>query len=44
MAEKFPDISKWTMNPDIDNDISNNFWSNPAITNSQKSKPTKIPY
>jgi hypothetical protein len=36
MAQKFPNISKWTMNPDIDNELSNKFWSNPAITDSQK--------
>jgi surface antigen len=36
MSEQFPNISKWTMNPDIDNAISNNFWTNPIITYSQK--------
>jgi hypothetical protein len=36
MSEQFPNISKWTMNPDIDNTIFNNFWSNPAISYSQK--------
>jgi hypothetical protein len=36
MAEQFPNISKWKMNPDIDNETSNNLWFNPAITNPQK--------
>lgn len=31
MARQFPNISKWTMNLDIDNKISNNCWSNPTI-------------
>ena len=42
MAEKFPNISKWTMNPDIDNDISNNFWSNPVITDAHKTSLPKF--
>jgi hypothetical protein len=41
MAERFSNISKWTMNPDIDNDISNKFWSTPTITNSQKTSILK---
>ena len=36
MSEKFPNIIKWTMNPDIDNELCNNFWSNPIITDPQK--------
>jgi len=42
LAEQFPNISKWTTNPDIDNDISNNFWSNPVITDSQKTSLLKF--
>ena len=42
MAQQFPNISKWTMNPKIDNDISNNFWSNLAITDSQKTSLPKF--
>jgi ribonuclease HI len=42
MAEQFSNISKWTMNPDIDNDISNKFWSTPTITNSQKTSILKF--
>ncbi len=29
-------------NPDIDNDLSNNFWTNPAITDSQKTAILKF--
>ena len=36
MVQKFPNISKWIMNPDIDNELSNKFWSNPTISYSQK--------
>jgi hypothetical protein len=36
MSEQFSNINKWTMNPDIDNEISNNFLSNPVISYSQK--------
>ena len=42
MAQKFPNISKWAMNPDIYNELSNNFWSNPAITDSQKTALLKF--
>jgi hypothetical protein len=42
MAEQFPNISKWTMNPDINNDISNKFWSTPTITDSQKTSILKF--
>ena len=34
LSEQFLNINKWTMNPDIDNELSNNFWANPAITDS----------
>ena len=36
MVQKFPNISKWIMNLDIDNELSNKFWSNPTISYSQK--------
>ena len=36
MARQFPNINIWTMNPNIDNEISNNLWTNPAISYSQK--------
>lgn len=36
MATRFPNINKWTMNPDIDNVISNKLWSSTTLTNSQK--------
>ena len=42
MAEQFPNINKWTMNPDIDNELSNDFWTNPAITDSQKTSLLKF--
>jgi len=42
MAQRFSNISKWTLNPDIDNDLSNDFWSNLAITYSQKTSLFKF--
>ena len=42
MAQKFPNIAKWAMNPDIDNELSNNFWSNPIITDPQKTAILKF--
>ena len=36
MSIKFSNISKWTTNPDIDNEIFNTFWTNLMITYSQK--------
>jgi ribonuclease HI len=42
MAEQFPNISKWTMNPNIDNDVSNKFWDTPTITDSQKTSILKF--
>ena len=42
MSEQFPNINKWTINPDIDNKISNNFWSNPEISYPQKTCKLKF--
>ena len=42
MAQKFPNIYKWTLNLDIDNKLPNDLWSNPAITNSQKTNLLKL--
>ena len=42
ISEQFPNISRWALNPDIDNDISDTFWTNPAITNSQKTSLIKF--
>jgi ribonuclease HI len=36
IAENFPNIEKWTGNRNIDNELSNNFWENPIIIDSQK--------
>ena len=36
MANRFPNISKLTMNPDINNELSNDFWHNPMIRYAQK--------
>ena len=36
MSRPFPNISKRTLNHDIDNELSNNLWSNPIISNPQK--------
>ena len=37
MTQKFPYISKWTTNLDIDNELSNKFWSNPKTHKKQPS-------
>jgi len=37
MATQTPNTCKWTKNIDIDNELSNDFWTNPAITDKQKS-------
>ena len=42
MAQNFPNIAKWAMNPDIDNELSNNFWTNPIITDPQKTSILKF--
>ena len=42
MSNRFPNISKWTMNPDISNELSNDFWHNPKITDAQKTNISKF--
>ena len=37
MATQTPNIHKWTSNADIDKELSNEFWTNPNITDKQKS-------
>jgi len=36
MATQTPNTCKWTENTDINNELSNEFWANPAITDKQK--------
>ena len=36
IATNFPNIYKWIINEDIDNEVSNEYWTNKQITNSQK--------
>ena len=35
LEEKFPYISKWTNDPNIDNELFNTFWTNPQIIKAQ---------
>jgi hypothetical protein len=35
IAQKFPNINKWTSDTNIDNETSNSFWSHPDITDPQ---------
>jgi hypothetical protein len=42
MTNQFPNISKWTTNPNIDNELSNNFWHNPMTTDTQKTNILKF--
>ena len=35
LEEKFPNISKWTNGPYVDNKLSNTFWKNPQIREAQ---------
>jgi hypothetical protein len=44
LAQTFDNISKWINNPLIGNKISNNFWTNPTITNSQITQLLKFRY
>jgi hypothetical protein len=37
MATQNPNTCKWTDNIDIDKELSNEFWTNPSITDKQKS-------
>ena len=41
MLNRFPNISKWTMNPDINNELSNDFWHNPMVSDEQKTNILK---
>ena len=42
MTNQFPNISKWTMNPYTDNELSNVFWHNPMITDAQNTNILKF--
>ena len=42
LAEDFPNINKWTTNSIIDNEMSNDFWNNLEITDSQKTSILKF--
>ena len=42
MTNQFPNIHKWIMNPDVDNELSNVFWHNPVITYAQKTNILKF--
>jgi hypothetical protein len=44
IARAFDNINKWVNNPLIDNKISNNFWTNPAVTDSQITQLFKFRY
>jgi ribonuclease HI len=37
MATQTPNTCKWTENIDIDKELSNDFWTNPSVTDKQKS-------
>ena len=43
-AKTFDNINKWINNPFIDNKISNNFWTNPAINDAQITQLLKFRY
>ncbi|HYP43255.1 MAG TPA: RNase H family protein [Candidatus Nitrosocosmicus sp.] len=42
IARNFPNIDKWVNNTDIENELSNEFWTNKNITNSQKTCLLKL--
>ena len=44
LFHNFPNIDKWTSDPNIDKVTSNSFWEDPAITDSQKTCILKFPY
>jgi ribonuclease HI len=44
LACTFDNINKWINNPLIDNKISNNFWTNPTVTDSQITQLLKFRY
>ena len=42
IATQFPNIEKWIANEDIDNELSNEYWTNKHITDSQKTCLLKL--
>ena len=44
LAASFPNIAKWTTDPNIDILTSSNFWSHPEVTDSQKTCILKFLY
>ena len=42
IAIEFPNIDKWIANEDINNELSNEYWTNKQITNSQKTCILKL--
>ena len=42
IASDFPNIDKWITNEDIDNELSNEYWTNKQITDSQKTCLLKL--
>jgi hypothetical protein len=44
LAKTFDNINKWINNSLIDNKISNNFWTNPTVTDSQITQLLKFRY
>ena len=42
IATKSPNIDKWIANEDIDNELSNEYWTNKQITDSQKTCLLKL--
>ena len=44
IATKFLNIDKWIANEDIYNELSNEYWTNKYITNSQKTCLLKLRY
>jgi ribonuclease HI len=44
LANSFPNITKWTTDTNIDLPTSTNFWSHPAVTDSQKTCLLKFRY
>ena len=42
IATDFPNIDKWVANKDIDNELSNEYWTNKHITDSQKTCLLKL--
>jgi hypothetical protein len=44
LAKTFDNINKWVNNPHTDKKISNNFWTNPTITDTQITQLLKFRY